>query len=103
MAFMKVATTEEVAPGTGKQIRVNGRTLALFNINGAFYAIEDTCTHRGASLSEGECEGTEVICPWHGARFDLSSGANLSPPAPRGVGAFKVQIVGNEVQVDIPS
>jgi nitrite reductase/ring-hydroxylating ferredoxin subunit len=102
MALIKVATTEEVTPGTGKQLSVNGRVLALFNVDGNYYAIEDTCSHRGAPLSEGACEGTEVVCPWHGARFDLASGAHLSPPARAGVGAFKVQIVGNEVHVEIP-
>jgi nitrite reductase/ring-hydroxylating ferredoxin subunit len=101
MAFTKVATLAEVPPGTAKQVNVNGRLLALFNVAGTLYAIEDTCPHRGASLSEGECEGTEVICPWHGARFDLTSGNHLSPPAPRGVAAYRVQVVGDEVQVDV--
>jgi nitrite reductase (NADH) small subunit/3-phenylpropionate/trans-cinnamate dioxygenase ferredoxin subunit len=102
MAFVKVATVEQVAPGTACQVMVNGRTLGLFNINGCFYAIDDTCPHRGAPLSEGECEGTEVTCPWHAARFDLTTGAHLSPPAPSGVKAYKVQVVGNDIQVDIP-
>jgi nitrite reductase/ring-hydroxylating ferredoxin subunit len=81
---------------------INGRKLALFNLGGNIYAIEDTCPHRGAPLSEGECDGTTVICPWHGASFDLTSGAVLSPPASSGVMAFKVQLVGNEVQIDLP-
>lgn len=102
MAYTRVATVEEVAPGTGKQVTVNGRKLGIFNVNGTFYAIEDTCTHRGASLAEGECDGTEVVCPWHGARFDLTTGSHRSPPAPRDVAVYKVQVVGNEVQVDVP-
>jgi nitrite reductase/ring-hydroxylating ferredoxin subunit len=101
MAFTKVAARAEVPPGTAKQVKVNGRSLALFNVAGTLYALEDVCPHRGAPLSEGECEGTEVICPWHGARFDLTSGNHLSPPAPRGVAAFRVQVVGDEVQVDV--
>jgi nitrite reductase/ring-hydroxylating ferredoxin subunit len=101
MAFVKVATVAEVPPGRGKQVSVNGRQVALFNVAGTFYALEDVCSHRGAPLSEGECEGTEVICPWHGAQFDLTTGAHLSPPATRGVAAFKVQVVGDEVQVDV--
>jgi len=101
MAFTKVATTQEIAPGQGKQVTVNGRTLALFNDGGTFYAIDDTCTHRGAPLHEGECLGKEVICPWHGARFDLATGQNLSPPASSGVRAYPVQVVGDEVQVDV--
>ena len=102
MAFIKVTTLEEIAPGTAKQVSLNGRKVALFNVNGTIYAIDDTCSHRGAPLSEGECEGAEVTCPWHGARFDLATGSSLSPPARTGVTPFKVQIVGNEVQVDLP-
>jgi nitrite reductase/ring-hydroxylating ferredoxin subunit len=102
MAFTKVALVAEIAPGTARQVTVNGRTLGVFNVNGTFYAIDDTCTHRGAPLSEGECAGTEVTCPWHGARFDLTTGGHLSPPAPKDVTAYKVQVVGDEVQVDVP-
>jgi nitrite reductase/ring-hydroxylating ferredoxin subunit len=102
MAFTKVATIEELPAGTARAVVINGRKLALFNLGGNLYAIEDTCPHRGAPLSEGECDGTTVICPWHGASFDLSTGAVLSPPASSGVMAFKVQLVGNEVQIDLP-
>jgi 3-phenylpropionate/trans-cinnamate dioxygenase ferredoxin subunit len=101
MAFTKAATLAEVPPGTAKQVRVNNRLLALFNVGGALYAIEDVCPHRGAPLSEGECEGTEVFCPLHGACFDLKTGNHLSPPAVRGVATFRVQMVGDEVQVDV--
>jgi nitrite reductase/ring-hydroxylating ferredoxin subunit len=102
MAFVKVATVQEVPPGQAKQSTINGRTLAVFNIGGKFHAIDDTCPHSGAPLSEGMVSGTEVTCPWHGARFDLSSGAHLCPPARSGVTAYKVQVVGDEVQVDVP-
>ena len=102
MAFTKVATIGEVAPGKAKQVTVNGHKLGIYNVNGTFYAIDDTCTHRGAPLSEGECEGTVVVCPWHGAQFDLTNGSYLSPPASRAVASYKVQVVGDEVQVDIP-
>src|SRR6516164_7063663 len=101
MAFTKVATVEEVMPGTAKQVTVGGRVVGLFNVNGTIYAIDDTCPHRGAPLWEGDCVGTEVTCPWHGARFDVTSGAHLCPPAPGDVTAYKVQVVGDEVQVDV--
>jgi nitrite reductase/ring-hydroxylating ferredoxin subunit len=102
MAFTKVATVGEIAAGKAKQVTVNGRKVGVYNVNGTYYAMEDTCTHRGASLSEGECEGTVVICPWHGAQFDVTSGSNLSPPASRGVASYKVQVIGDEIQVDVP-
>ncbi len=102
MAFTKAASVQEVPAGTAKQVQVGGRTLALFNVNGSYYAIDDACPHRGASLAEGDVAGNEVTCPWHGARFDITSGAHLSPPAPRGVTAYKVQVVGDEIQVELP-
>jgi len=82
-------------------VAVGGKTLALFNVNGAFYAIDDTCTHRGGPLSEGSLAGSQVTCPWHGAQFDVTTGAVQRPPAPTGVAGYKVQVVGDEVQVDV--
>ena len=81
MAWTKVASTQELPPGGAKQAQAGGRTLAVFNVDGTFYAIDDTCPHRGAPLSEGECVGSELICPWHDARFDLATGAVKCPPA----------------------
>ena len=101
MAFVTVANVSEVPPGKGKQAKVGSKTLALFNVDGHFYAIDDTCPHRGASLAEGELEGHEVTCPWHAAVFDVTSGAHLSPPARSDVACYKVQIMGEEVQVDV--
>src|SRR5262245_54887887 len=101
MAFVKVATVQEVPPGQCKAFDASGKQAALFNVDGKFYAIENVCPHRGAPLHEGECEGTVLICPWHGAQFDLTTGAHLSPPARQGVQAFPVQVVGDEVQVDV--
>jgi nitrite reductase/ring-hydroxylating ferredoxin subunit len=102
MAWKKIASVQEVPAGKAKQAMVDGRALAVFNVGGTYYAIDDTCPHRGAPLWEGTVSGTEVTCPWHGARFDVSSGAHLCPPARSGVTAYKVQVVGEEVQVDMP-
>lgn len=102
MAFVKVAVVQEVPPGKSKQVIVGGKTLALFNVNGTFYAIDDTCPHRGAPLWEGELHEREVTCPWHGAVFDVATGAHLCPPAKSDVASYKVQIFGEEVQVDVP-
>jgi 3-phenylpropionate/trans-cinnamate dioxygenase ferredoxin subunit len=101
MAFTKAATIQEIPAGKAKQVDLNGRKIGIFNVGGTFYAIEDVCTHRGAPLSEGQVVGTQVTCPWHGARYELTTGANLSPPAPKGVAAFPVQVVGDEIQVDV--
>lgn len=102
MPFVTVARTSEVPPGRGKAVTVQGWRVALFNVNGTLYAIDDTCPHKGAPLSEGPVAGTDVICPWHAARFDLVTGAFLSPPARKGVRTFRVQVVGEEIQVEMP-
>lgn len=101
MAFVKAATLQEVPVGKSKQVTLDGRRVALFNVAGVVYAIEDCCPHRGAPLWDGDLDGTELTCSWHGARFDVTTGVHLCPPAPRGVATYKVQIVGDEVQVDI--
>jgi nitrite reductase/ring-hydroxylating ferredoxin subunit len=101
MAFTKIASVQEVAPGRARQVTVNNRTLAIFNVNGKYHVIDDTCPHRGAPLWEGTVTGSEVTCPWHGARFDLTTGAHLCPPARSGVKAYAVQVVGDEIQADV--
>src|SRR5947208_189524 len=68
---------------------------------GSFYAIDDTCTHRGGPLSEGEVSGEEVTCPWHGAIYNIKTGAVLGPPAPRGVARYAVRVQGSDVEVEV--
>lgn len=101
MAFIKVATLAEIHPGRTKQVIINGRKIGLFNVGGTIYALEDVCPHRGAPLTEGDLIDTEIVCPLHAAAFDLKTGQHLSPPARSGVAAFKVQVVGEEIQVDL--
>ena len=81
--FIKVAKVGDIAPGEARGVEAGGKRIALFNIDGTFYAIDDTCTHRGGPLSEGMVMGAEVTCPWHGAVFDVTSGALLGAPARR--------------------
>ena len=99
--FVKVARTDEIAPGQGKMVEVSGKKIALFNVEGSFHAIDDTCTHRGGSLSEGILEGEQVTCPWHGAVFDVRTGEVLSPPAPKGVSRYDVRVEGDDVEAEI--
>jgi nitrite reductase/ring-hydroxylating ferredoxin subunit len=101
MAFTKVARVQDIPAGRGMEVTVGGKTLAVFNDNGTFYALDNDCTHSGGPLAEGDCEGGAVVCPWHGARFNLTTGEALSRPATRGVKAYPVQVVGDEVQVDV--
>ena len=93
----KVADLKDLPPGKSACIVFGGEKVALFNVSGTVLAIADTCSHRGGPLSEGEVEGTIVTCPWHGACFDLRSGASLGPPATQGVKRYQVAVKGNDV------
>ncbi len=99
--FHKVTETKNLAPGQSMAVEVAGNNLALFNVDGTFYAIGDTCTHRGGPLSEGTFEGSTVICPWHGANFDVCTGKNLTPPAPAEVTSYNVRVAGDDVEIEI--
>ena len=99
--FVKIAKSDEIQPGLGKMVAVDGKKIALFNVAGAFYAIDDTCTHRGGPLSDGELHGKEVTCPWHGAVLDVTTGQVLRPPAPRGVSSYNVRVEGADIEVEI--
>ncbi|PYN41669.1 MAG: ferredoxin [Candidatus Rokuibacteriota bacterium] len=99
--FMKVATTDELEDEQAKLVEVEGQKIALFRVREAFYALSDTCTHRGGPLSEGTVEGAEVTCPWHGARFDIKSGAVLGPPAGREVKSYPVRVTGADLEIEV--
>ncbi len=99
--FIKVASTADLAPGAAKCVEVAGKKIALFNLEGSFHAIDDTCTHRGGPLSEGEVSGEEVTCPWHGAVYNIKTGAVLGAPAPRGVASYPVRVQGPDVEVEV--
>ena len=100
--LIKVAETKDLLPGTAKAVEAEGRRIALFNIDGTYYAIDDTCTHRGGPLSEGMLEGTTVACPLHGATYDVTTGSVLGPPASEGVAHYNVQVDGNDIKVETP-
>lgn len=99
--LLKVAETKDVPAGENTAVEVGGKKVALFNVDGNYYAVDDTCTHRGGPLSEGAVEGTRVTCPWHGATFDLTTG-DASSPAPSGVSCYKVHVEGNDIKIEIP-
>jgi nitrite reductase/ring-hydroxylating ferredoxin subunit len=99
--FVKVAGKEEIAPGQGKAVEVGGHKVAVFNVNGSYCAIGDACTHQGAPLSDGFVSGNIVTCPWHGAKFDLTSGKALSPPASGGVACYKARVTDYSVDIEI--
>lgn len=98
--FRKVATTDEIPIGRAKLVEVNGTEIAVFNVSGSYHAIDNTCTHVGGPLCEGEIDGAEVTCPWHGAVFDVTSGQVLGPPAPESVARYNVRVEGSDIEVE---
>lgn len=98
--FITIAQVSEVPPGRSKVVDVEGLRIALFNVNGRYYAIDDTCPHAGGSLCEGDLDGATVECPLHSARFDLATGEVLSPPADTGVTAYQVRVEGNDILLE---
>ena len=100
-AFVKVATTGEVAPGEAKKVDVQGKAIALFNCGGSYHAIDDTCTHRGGPLSEGSIDGDVVTCPWHGAKFRVTTGEVCGPPARAAVSSYRTRVNGSDIEVEV--
>ncbi|MBV7339447.1 non-heme iron oxygenase ferredoxin subunit [Chloroflexi bacterium TSY] len=101
--FIKVATKDEIPLGGSKLVEVDFIRVALFNLEGTIYAIEDMCTHDGGPLVEGDVvNGCEVMCPRHGARFDIRTGEALSFPAFEATNTYEVQIEGDDVLIESP-
>lgn len=97
---VRVATADEVPPGEGRVVDAGGRPLALFNVGGRFYAIDNACLHRGGPLGEGRLDGQVVTCPWHGWRWDVSTGANVNNPAVK-LACFPVTEENGELFVEL--
>jgi nitrite reductase/ring-hydroxylating ferredoxin subunit len=99
--FVKVATIDQIPAGQARLVEVNGSEIALFNIGGAFHAIDNSCTHVGGPLCEGEIQGVEIICPWHGAAFDLTTGRAVGPPATESVKRYEVRVTGSDLEIEL--
>ncbi len=99
MAFLRAAKVDEIPAGTIREFQVNGTTLALANVGGNFYAIDNTCLHRGGPLGQGELEDKAVTCPWHGWQYDVTSGKVIMNPSV-GVKCYAVEVRGEDIFVD---
>jgi 3-phenylpropionate/trans-cinnamate dioxygenase ferredoxin subunit len=97
--WVDVAPAEAFPPGEQRVVVVDGVRIAVFNLAGRYWAIEDLCTHDGAPLAGGIVDGDEVICPRHGARFCIRTGEALSPPAYEPVLIFPIRVTDGMVQV----
>ena len=99
--FVKVAEQGEIEENTGRLIEVRGRQIALLRKGDIYYALDNTCTHRGGPLAEGAIEQGEVVCPWHGAHFDLETGQPTRPPAAVEVNTYPVRVRGQDIEIEL--
>ncbi len=96
---MNIISVSDLPPGEHTVVEIEGASIALFNLAGEFYAIEDVCTHDGSEIASGCIVGGAIECPRHGARFNIKTGAVTAPPAYEPVDVFPVQVVDGVVQV----
>lgn len=98
VAFVRVAKAMDVPPGSGRVVVVQGHPVALFNVDGTFYALSNVCLHRGGPVGEGELDGPVVTCPMHGWEYDVRTGANTINPAAR-LRTYEVRREGDDIFV----
>jgi 3-phenylpropionate/trans-cinnamate dioxygenase ferredoxin component len=101
VAKHRVAKLSEIPPGTTRRVVADSVEILLCNVGGKIYAIEDVCTHDGGPLDQGELEGECVVCPRHGATFDVRTGDALTLPAVLPLMTFEVSILGDEIFVEV--
>ncbi len=99
--YITVATTDEVKPGERIVVEAKDHYVAVFNVDGTYYAIEDVCTHDDGPLAEGELDGFVIECPRHGAQFDIRTGKVLRFPAITPVPRYEVRVQDGDIQVSI--
>ena len=98
--YVKVLSTSDLAEGQGKVVQAGDKAIAVFNVGGTVYAIDNTCLHRGGPLGEGELEGSVVTCPWHMWEYDVRTGEKVGAPTVKAV-TYPVQVEGPDIKVAI--
>lgn len=99
--FVKIARRGELIPGKMKRVDLDGRRILLANVDGSYYAADDTCTHEDASLSKGLLKGEIVKCPLHGSRFNLCTGEVLDDPAEQNLRTYPVRLDGDDILISL--
>jgi len=100
MGFVKIATVDKVAAGSCRVVQVDGKEVALFNVNGKYYALENTCPHQGGPLGDGALEDKTVTCPLHGWQFDVTTGENIGG-AEINAKKYNTKIDGNDICIEV--
>ena len=99
--FFAVASMDELPNGQRLFLEIDGVPVVIFNIAGQYFAIGDVCTHDDGPLGDGEIEGFQIICPRHGARFDIRNGKALTLPAVLDTPSYPVRIVGDQIEIGV--
>ena len=99
--FVEVAKRSQIPENGVISVEAEGKILALVNLHGAIYALDDTCPHQAGPLSEGSIEGEEIVCPWHASHFDVKTGRVTMDPAVEDVATYKVRLVDDAVEVEL--
>ena len=98
---IRVAAVSDVPPGSAREVMADDQVVALFNVDGVFYAMDGVCPHAGGPLGEGTLRGTTLTCPWHGWQFDVATGQNCLNRRTSHQ-CFAVKVEGNDVFVELP-
>lgn len=102
MSKVAVAKVSDVPAGSMIKASVEGRDIVIANMDGSYCALDDTCTHAGASISEGKIDGANVVCGWHGAQFDCASGKLAKFPATiKDLGSYTTSVEGDQIFVEV--
>lgn len=98
--FVKVAATGDIPEGEGRCFDVGDQQVAIFNVEGAYYALDNVCPHQGGPLGEGELDGKMVTCPWHAWDFDVTTGENSEDPDEKQA-VYPVKVDGDDILVEM--
>jgi len=99
--WVAVASVTAIAEGDMLGVKVGDKPIALYNVAGRIYATDNVCTHAFALLSDGWLDGTEIECPLHAGRFDVTTGKGLGPPIPSDIKTYETRVVGDVVEIDL--
>lgn len=99
---IKVAKVHHIKPGQSRFVQVDGHAVALFNIDGIYFGLDNTCSHSRGPLSEGRLSGNKITCPWHGAQFEVPTGKCLAGPATEDVKTYSVHVENDSIFIEVP-
>jgi 3-phenylpropionate/trans-cinnamate dioxygenase ferredoxin component len=100
--FVAIGPVQELGEGQRLYVEIDERQIVIINLAGNYYAIADVCSHDDGPLGDGSIEGFEIICPRHGARFDIRTGKVLALPAFVDIPAYPVRVVDNQIEIGLP-